>query len=243
MLQDSIILDDVGKVFPNGKEVLSGVSFVVNPGEFVSLVGPSGCGKSTLLRIVSGLLEPTSGTVESRSEHIGYVFQDPTLLPWRTVAQNVQLFTELHGIGARERQVLTADAIQLVGLSGFEHYYPKTLSGGMKMRVSLARTLTLKPPVLLFDEPFGAVDEVLRDRLNEETQSLFLSEGFAGLFVTHSIAEAVFMSSKVHVMSASPGAIIASFDIPFEYPREHGLRFSSEFVSLSKSVSQVLRAS
>lgn len=243
MLQNSIILDDVGKVFPNGKEVLRDVSFVVNPGEFVSLVGPSGCGKSTLLRIVSGLLEPTSGTVESHSEHIGYVFQDPTLLPWRTVAQNVQLFTELHGIEAQERQVLTADAIRLVGLSGFEHYYPKTLSGGMKMRVSLARTLTLKPPVLLFDEPFGAVDEVLRDRLNEETQSLFLSEGFAGLFVTHSITEAVFMSSKVHVMSASPGAITASFDIPFEYPREPGLRFSSEFVSLSKSVSQVLRAS
>ena len=230
-------------IFPDGTEALRRVSLSVAQGEFVSMVGPSGCGKSTLLRIASGLLEPTCGTVRSGSEHIGYVFQDPTLLPWRTVAGNVELLAELHGMAAEERRALVTAAIGSVGLSGFEHHYPRSLSGGMKMRVSLARTLTLKPPILLFDEPFAAVDEVTRHRLNEETQTLFLSEGFAGLFVTHSISEAVFMSTKVYVMSVRPGEIVASFDVPFGYPRRHGLRFSPEFAQLNSRISQALRRS
>ena len=230
-------------IFPDGTEALRDVSFTVSRGEFVTLVGPSGCGKSTLLRIASDLLQPTSGTVGVQSDRVGYVFQDPTLLPWRTVRRNVELLAELAGIGAEERRKLVAAAIDLVGLSGFEDHYPKSLSGGMKMRASLARTLTLRPPVFLFDEPFGAVDEVTRQHLNEETQALFQSEGFAGLFVTHSIAEAVFMSTRVCVMSARPGRIVASFDVPFGYPRQHELRFHADFAELSGDVSQALRGS
>ena len=138
---------------------------------------------------------------------------------------------------------MASAAIDLVGLTEFKHHYPKSLSGGMKMRASLARTFTLQPPVLLFDEPFAAVDEVTRHRLNEETQALFMSEGFAGLFVTHSIDEAVFMSTKVCVMSDRPGEIVASFDVPFSYPRDHSLRFDPEFTELSSQVSQALRGS
>lgn len=242
-ITDTLAFDGIGMVFPDGTQALVDVSFTVNKGEFISLVGPSGCGKSTLLRIASGLLKPTAGTVTVDSKHVGFVFQDPTLLPWRTVSKNVELLAELEGVPSKERQRLAAAAVQLVGLSGFENHYPKSLSGGMKMRASLARTLTLKPPLFLFDEPFGAVDEVTRQRLNEETQALFQSEGFAGLFVTHSISEAVFMSTKVYVMSARPGRIIAEFDVPFGYPRTHELRFNPEFAELSSNVSQALRGS
>ena len=188
--------DRVSMVFPDGTEALNNVSFSVEPGEFVTIVGPSGCGKSTLLRIASGLLDPSSGSVEVDQERIGYVFQDATLMPWRTVQGNVELLPELHGYKKAERQALATAVIDLVGLNGFEKHYPKSLSGGMKMRVSLARTLTLRPPLFLFDEPFGAVDEITRERLNEETQELFKNEGFAGLFITHSIPEAVFMSTR-----------------------------------------------
>ncbi|MEL7209962.1 MAG: ABC transporter ATP-binding protein, partial [Actinomycetota bacterium] len=193
------------------------------------------------LKIASGLLEPTSGTVEVDRDRLGYVFQDATLLPWRTVRGNVELLAELHNVPKSERRRLANDAIELVGLSGFEHHYPKSLSGGMKMRASLARTLTLKPPVFLFDEPFGAVDEITREHLNEETQQLFQQEGFAGLFITHSIGEAVFMSTKVMVMSARPGRIVASFDVPFDYPRHPDLRFDPDFAKLSGEVSLALR--
>ena len=154
-------------VFPDGTEALRDVSFSVSKGEFITVVGPSGCGKSTLLRIASGLLEPTRGTVDVDRDRLGYVFQDATLLPWRTVRQNVELLAELHGFDTSRRRELSNAAISLVGLNGFEDHYPKSLSGGMKMRASLARTLTLKPPVFLFDEPFGAVDEITREHLNE----------------------------------------------------------------------------
>ena len=143
--------------------------------------------------------------MEIDRDHLGYVFQDPTLLPWRTVRQNVELLAELRGLGRQERARLAQEAIDLVGLTGFESHYPKSLSGGMRMRCSLARTLTLRPPVFLFDEPFGAVDEITREHLNEQTLALFQVEGFAGLFITHSIAEAVFMSTRVIVMSPRPG--------------------------------------
>ena len=237
----TLSFENIGMVFPDGTEALRDVSFSVDRGEFVTIVGPSGCGKSTLLKIASGLLDQTSGTVAVDRERIGYVFQDATLLHWRTVQKNVELFAELHGVAKDERRTLATDAINLVGLTGFENHYPKSLSGGMKMRASLARTLTLQPPVFLFDEPFGAVDEITREHLNDETQKLFQSEGFAGLFITHSISEAVFMSTRVLVMSARPGRIVAEFDVPFEYPRSPDLRFDPEFAKLSGEVSHALR--
>ena len=239
----ALAFDGIGMVFPDGTEALRNITFSIDKGEFVTVVGPSGCGKSTLLRVAAGLLEPTSGSVEIDRDRLGYVFQDATLLPWRTVRQNVELLPELHGIDSAERTRLSTEAIELVGLNGFENHYPKSLSGGMKMRTSLARTLTLKPPVFLFDEPFGAVDEITREHLNEETLLLFQSEGFAGLFITHSIREAVFMSTKVYVMSARPGRIVAAFDVPFSYPRQPELRFDPDFAHLSGEISLALRGS
>jgi NitT/TauT family transport system ATP-binding protein len=233
--------DQIGMVFADGTEAIREVSFTVDKGQFVTVVGPSGCGKSTLLKIASGLLEPTRGSVFVDRDRLGYVFQDPTLLPWRTVQQNVELIPELHGIPKSERAGLAERAIETVGLKGFEGHYPKALSGGMRMRCSLARTLTLNPPLFLFDEPFGAVDEITREHLNEETQRLFVSEGFAGLFITHSISEAVFLSTRVIVMSARPGRIVAEFDVPFEYPRHPDLRFEPAFAQLSGEVSHALR--
>ena len=230
-------------IFPDGTEALRNISFELSKGEFVTIVGPSGCGKSTLLKIASGLLEPTNGSVEVDREKLGYVFQDATLLPWRTVSKNVELLAELHGIDPQERKKLVEESIKLVKLEGFENHYPKSLSGGMKMRCSFARSLTLKPPLFLFDEPFGAVDEITREELNEDTQQLFKQEGFAGLFITHSISEAVFMSTKVLVMSARPGRLVKKFDIPFEYPRQPDLRFSADFAELCGEVSVALRGS
>jgi NitT/TauT family transport system ATP-binding protein len=240
---ESLSFDRIGMIFPDGTEAVRDVSFTVRKGEFVTVVGPSGCGKSTLLKIASGLLEPTSGSIAVDRNRLGYVFQDATLLPWRTVQGNVELLAELHQIPKAERSKLANDAIELVGLVGFEGHYPKSLSGGMKMRASLARTLTLRPPIFLFDEPFGAVDEITREHLNEETQLLFQREGFAGLFITHSISEAVFMSTRVLVMSARPGRIVAEYEVPFAYPRAPELRFDPDFAKLSGEVSHALRGS
>lgn len=232
---------NISMTFADGTRALDDVSFDVDRGEFVTIVGPSGCGKSTLLKIASGLLRQTGGDVVIDRSRVGYVFQDATLMPWRTVRRNVELLPELHGIGKAERASLAQEAIELVGLKGFENHYPKSLSGGMKMRASLARTLTLKPPVFMFDEPFGAVDEITREHLNEETLKLFQHERFAGLFITHSISEAVFLSTKVYVMSARPGRLVASFDIPFEYPRSPDVRFEPEFGRISGEISHALR--
>ena len=238
---DSLSFKNISMTFPDGTAALRDVSFSVAKGEFVTIVGPSGCGKSTLLKIASGLLRQSSGEVAVDRERLGYVFQDATLLPWRTVRQNVELLAELNGFDPRERERLVAEAITLVGLTGFENHYPKSLSGGMKMRASLARTLTLKPPVFLFDEPFGAVDEITRARLNEETLNLFERERFAGLFITHSISEAVFLSTRVHVMSARPGRLVANFAVPFPYPRSPDLRFDPRFGELSGQIALALR--
>jgi NitT/TauT family transport system ATP-binding protein len=232
---------NVSMRFPDGTEALDDVSFSVDGGEFVTIVGPSGCGKSTLLKIASGLLKASSGSVDVDPAGIGYVFQDATLLPWRTVWRNVELLTELHGISKDERTRRVREAVDLVGLTGFEGHYPKALSGGMKMRASLARTLTMKPPVFLFDEPFGAVDEITRERLNEETLKLFEQERFAGLFITHSISEAVFLSTRVLVMSARPGRIVESIDVPFDYPRHPDTRFDPVFGEISAHISHALR--
>ncbi len=232
---------DVAMTFPNGVTALSGVDLSVKRGEFVTVVGPSGCGKSTLLRIASGLTSATEGTVTVGTNRIGYVFQDATLLPWRTVQQNVELLAELNGIKKAKRQAEAARAIELVGLSGFEKQLPKTLSGGMKMRASLARSLTLDPELFLFDEPFGALDEITRERLNDELIKLFTEQQFAGLFITHSVSEAVYLSTKVVVMSGRPGNIVETFDVPFAYPRDPEIRFTPEFAALAGEVSLALR--
>jgi len=237
----ALTFNNVGMTFPDGTRALGGVSFEINPGEFVTVVGPSGCGKSTLLRIASNLETETEGKCEVDRDSIGYVFQDATLLPWRTVRKNIELIAELHGTSTSERTKLAQDAINLVGLNGFEEKYQIQLSGGMKMRASLARSLVMKPEVFLFDEPFGALDEITRERLNDELLRLFQLEGFAGLFITHSIAEAVYMSTKVLVMSARPGQIVGSFDIPFEYPRAHSLRYEPKFAEICGEVSLALR--
>jgi NitT/TauT family transport system ATP-binding protein len=231
----------VSMVYPDGTHALQETTFDVHPGEFVTVVGPSGCGKSTLLKVASGLNKPTTGKVEVDRNKLGYVFQDATLLQWRTVQRNVELLAELQGMDKAQRQSRAAETITMVGLSGFESKYPKQLSGGMKMRASLARTLVLDPKVFLFDEPFGAVDEITRERLNDEVISLFGRERFAGLFITHSISEAVFLSTRVLVMSARPGRIVAEFNIPFDYPRSPDLRFEPEFARIAGEISHELR--
>jgi NitT/TauT family transport system ATP-binding protein len=233
--------DGVSMVFPDGTHALRETSFDVRPGEFVTVVGPSGCGKSTLLRIASGLTKATGGSVRIDPGNVGYVFQDATLLQWRTVQKNVELLAELEGIDKTERQRRAAENIALVGLDGFEKKYPKQLSGGMKMRCSLARSLVMDPKVFLFDEPFGALDEITREKLNDELLSLFQRKGFAALFITHSIYEAVFLSTRVLVMSARPGHIVGDFKVPFDYPRSPELRFGAEFAELSGQVSHALR--
>jgi NitT/TauT family transport system ATP-binding protein len=233
--------ENVSMTFDDGTKALENVSFAINAGEFITVVGPSGCGKSTLLRIASNLEANTGGTCSIDRNSIGYVFQDATLMPWRTVAHNVELIAELHKVPKAERHRLRTEAIELVGLTGFEDKYPRQLSGGMRMRASLARSLVMKPKVFLFDEPFGALDEITRERLNDELLRLFQHEGFAGLFITHSISEAVYMSTKVLVMSARPGKIVASFDVAFAYPRNHDLRYEPEFGELCGKISHALR--
>jgi NitT/TauT family transport system ATP-binding protein len=235
-----IVFNAVTKTFPDGTEAVRDISLSVHRREFVAVVGPSGCGKSTLLRMASELTPLSSGTITRAVENIGFVFQDATLLPWRTVQRNVELFPQLHGIEKTERRRLAAEALELVGLTAFNNHYPKALSGGMKMRVSLARSLTMRPPLFLFDEPFGALDELTRQRLNEELLTLFIDEGFGAIFITHSISEAVFLSTRVLVMSPRPGRLIGSFDVPFGYPRLHDLRFDPEFAELSGQVSASL---
>ena len=236
-----IAFHGVGKIFPDGTEAVRGVSFSLRRGELVAVVGPSGCGKSTLLRMASGLWPVTAGRVERSVDNVGYVFQDATLLPWRSVQKNVELLAELDGAPKGERGRLAAEAIRLVGLDGFEGHYPKALSGGMRMRVSVARALTTKPPLFLLDEPFGALDEITRGTLNEELIRLFVSERFAAIFITHSISEAVYLASRVLVMSPRPGRILAELQVPFPYPRSPELRFDPEFGRISSEVSQALR--
>jgi NitT/TauT family transport system ATP-binding protein len=231
----------VDKTFKDGTVALTGADFAVAPGEFTTIVGPSGCGKSTLLRIASGLDDATAGHVHVGADRLGYVFQDATLLPWRNVRANVELLTELHGLQKAERRKRSAEALELVGLTGFAKHMPHELSGGMRMRASLARSLTLSPDLFLFDEPFGALDEITRERLNDELLSLFRLQRFAALFITHSVVEAVFLSTRVLVMSGRPGRILADVDIPFEYPRDPSLRFSPEFAALCGSISGHLR--
>ena len=235
-------LQGVGKRFSDGTLALDGIDLEVRQGELVSVVGPSGCGKSTLLRIVAGLTRPTSGMVALRTRRIGFVFQDPTLLPWRSVRANVELLGELEGIPRAERQRLAGEAIAVVGLGEFAGHPPRALSGGMRMRVSLACSLTLRPDLFLLDEPFGALDELTRYRLSDELGQLLVERGFAALLVTHSVTEAVFLSSRVVVLSAGPGRVVEAFQVPFPYPRAPRLRYSGAFARLAGEVSRCLRA-
>ena len=237
----ALSFEHVSKTFPDGTQALDDVTIQVKSGEMVAIVGPSGCGKSTLLRLASRLTAPSAGAIRVADGNLGYVFQDATLLPWRTVQRNVELLAELAGVGAAERVRLAAEAIALTGLIGFERHRPRQLSGGMRMRVSLARALTMRPRIFLFDEPFGALDEITRERLNGELLGLFARERFAGLFVTHSVNEATFLASRVLVMSARPGRILAEIQVPFGYPRPTELRFEPQFAKVAGAISAGLR--
>jgi NitT/TauT family transport system ATP-binding protein len=234
-----LAFESVGKAFADTVAVAD-VTASVAAEEIIAVVGPSGCGKSTLLRIASGLSEPTSGRLRTADRNIGYVFQDATLLPWRTVQHNLELFGELAGLPRQERRERAAQALALTGLTGFERHRPRQLSGGMRMRVSLARALTMRPGIFLLDEPFGALDEITRQRLNDEVLRIYAQERFAAIFVTHSVAEAAYLASRVLVMSPRPGRIVADITVPFGYPRASGLRFDPAFVALTAEISHAL---
>lgn len=231
----------LGKKFPDSTQALSNVTLDIESQEFVSLVGPSGCGKSTILRIAAGLETPTTGECVVNTKHVGFVFQDATLLPWRNVHDNIELLIELDDLDPIERKRRVGEIIQLVDLVGSEQKYPRQLSGGMKMRTSLARSLVTNPELFLFDEPFSALDEFTRERLNDELLALFAQRQFAALFVTHSIAEAVYMSSRVVVMSPRPGEIATIIDVPFSYPRRHDIRYTPQFAEICGRISTTLR--
>jgi NitT/TauT family transport system ATP-binding protein len=237
--------------FPKGTVALSDVDFSVAAGEFVSLVGPSGCGKSTLLRLVAGLLPAMSGSLTvggadpkaSRGgEHrCGFVFQSPTLLPWRTVEANLTLPLELEKVSRSHSREVAADWLSRVGLSEFAKSYPAQLSGGMRMRVSIARALASRPQILLMDEPFAALDDITRGRLQEELLALREREGFTTLFVTHNVSEAVFLSDRVLVLSARPGRVIGTVSVPFGTRRDPDLRGEPEFAHLVRGATHLLR--
>lgn len=241
-------LEGVGKKFPNGRNVLDPLELEIKKGEFVTLIGPSGCGKSTLLKLISGLIPPSQGqiridglTPKNAREMVSYVFQDPTLLPWRTVLQNVCLGLELENV-AKVRQFKRAEALlSLVGLEQVAAAYPRELSGGMKMRVSIARALATNPKLLLMDEPFAALDQMTRDRLNEEILRLRAEQKWTAVFVTHSVSEAVFLSTRIVVLAPNPGRIHATFPVDLPVVRTAALRTKPEFDVLSARVSHALR--
>lgn len=246
-----VACQDVGLTFAGPVEALRGTTFQLQRGELVSIVGPSGCGKSTLLRLIAGLIETTSGTLrvagqqpsDARSEglHLGFVFQEATLLPWRTIQDNIRLPLELLGVPRAEHAERIRESLALVGLQEFAQALPNQLSGGMRMRVALVRALVTHPELLLFDEPFGALDEITRQRLNEDLLALWQRQGWSGIFITHNVYEAVFLSQRVLVMSPRPGKLIAELSIPFDFPRGPELRGTAEYARLSAEVSTLLR--
>jgi NitT/TauT family transport system ATP-binding protein len=245
----AIQFNAVGKRFGAGPQVLESVNLSVAEGEFVSFIGPSGCGKSTLLRLVSGLEESTAGSVgvcggtpSSMRGRIAHIFQDATLLPWLTVWRNIEAPLVLHGVPAAERATVVGRMLDLVRLEGVADSYPRQLSGGMKMRVSVARALGQSPNVLLLDEPFGALDEMTRNHLNEELLALRAHQEWTALFVTHSVAEAVFLSNRIIVMAAGPGRIVGEVAVPFAYPRTSELRDDPAYQALVVQVSRMLRS-
>ena len=240
MKSAALTLEGVGKTFPTGTVALTDVSLTLRPGDFTTVVGPSGCGKSTLLRLASGLETATSGSVTVTATATSYVFQDPTLLEWRSAARNVELVQELRGVSRADRRARAQEMLDLVGLTGFERQHPRALSGGMRMRVSIARALVAEPDLALFDEPFGALDEITRLQMQTELQKIFVLKQFAGLFITHSVSEAVYLSNRVLVMSGRPGRVVADIAVPWDYPRDPTLRYDPEFATLTGRVSQAL---
>jgi len=243
-----LTLSNVSKIYGGSPPVLQAIDLNIDDGEFVSLIGPSGCGKSTLLKLISGLTSPSSGSilvdgmtpVQARKT-VSYIFQDATLLPWRTVNRNVGLGLELEHVSRETRKQKVDSLIELVGLSHVARAYPCQLSGGMKMRVSVARALATTPRLLLMDEPFGALDEMTRDRLNEELLRLRAEQNWTAVFVTHSVAEAVFLSTRIIVLAPSPGRIAQEITIPLSFPRTSATRESPQFESFVTEVSRALR--
>lgn len=238
-----ITLDGVSKRYDSGLQALAPVNLTLAAGSFTSIVGPSGCGKSTLLRIIAGLVESSTGRCLRSDGTPAFVFQEPALLPWRTVDGNVQLLMELENWTPAARAERSADVLRQVGLAGFGHAYPHELSGGMRMRLSLARALALRPDLLLLDEPLAAVDELTRDLLQEQLSQLWQQAGFTGVLVTHNVQEAVFLSDRVVVMAPRPGRVVRVFDVPFPFPRAPELRASPAFAELAGQISATLRAS
>ncbi len=233
---------NVAKVFANGVKALDGVSLDIEEGEFLSVLGPSGCGKSTLLRLIAGLTPPSAGSIEwpSGKPALGFVFQEPTLMPWATALANVELPLKLAGVARTERAARAAEALGNVGLAGFERSYPRELSGGMKMRVSIARALVTRPKLLLMDEPFAALDEITRRRLNTDLLELWQRTRFTAVFVTHSVFESVFLSQRIAVMSPRPGRVLSELAIPAPYPRSEAFGTSADYAALCRLASAQL---
>jgi len=246
-----VSIRDVSKQFANGTVAIRGVDLDLRDGEFVSLLGPSGCGKSTLLRIIAGLGAPSAGTIEwptaahSASDEpqpdLGFVFQDPTLMPWSNTLRNTMLPLTLAGVANGEAETRAAEMLALVGLKGFEKSYPRELSGGMKMRVSIARALVTHPKILLMDEPFAALDEITRHRLNDDLLALWWQNRFTGVFVTHSVFESVYLSQRIVVMAARPGRVMADLQNDAPYPRDALFRTSADYAHLCRIASETLK--
>jgi NitT/TauT family transport system ATP-binding protein len=238
-----VSLSRVSKTFDNGMQAFGPIDLEVRAGEFASLLGPSGCGKSTALRVIAGLLHPSAGDVafpQGRPE-IGFVFQEPTLMPWRSTLANTQLPLELKGVSRGEAESRARDALARVGLQGFESAFPRELSGGMKMRVSIARALAAKPKLLLMDEPFAALDEPTRQGLNDDLLKLWREDGLTVIFVTHSVYESTYLSTRVVVMTPRPGRIAADIALDFPPDRTEAFRLSPAFSQAAAKVTDALR--
>ena len=241
-----VALREVGKTFPNGTRALAGLDLKVRAGEFVALLGPSGCGKSTALRIVAGLSAPTEGevlwpaTATGNDGRIGFVFQEPTLMPWANVFDNVMLPLKLKGAPSDKAAARVEAALAGVGLERFRRAYPRELSGGMRMRASIARALITAPQLLLMDEPFAALDEITRFKLNDDLLQMWRTVRTTIIFVTHSVFESVYLASRVVVMAARPGRVFTELAIDAPYPRDKNFRTSTEYAGLCRRVSAAL---
>jgi NitT/TauT family transport system ATP-binding protein len=246
-----LTLRGISKTFANGTLALDGVDLAIRPGEFLTLLGPSGCGKSTLLKMIAGLGAPSTGTIDwpqasydavgEPDRLLGFVFQEPTLLPWRTVFDNVYLPLMLAGQRRKDVRDRIMEVLAQVGLTRFASAYPRELSGGMKMRVSIARALATSPRILLMDEPFAALDEITRTRLNNDLLELFAKKGLTVIFVTHSVYESVYLSSRIVVMSARPGRISADMAVDAPFPRDEEFRLSPAYNEYCRRASEALR--